>query len=185
MGSGQGRARPVEAGSLAIYTVDLRTRARRSLRQPDPAARTVMVAAVGHRREIYRAWTCSRRLHLPARRSCQRPRRPSGWRPAPRGLRAHLADVITDPEFLEVSANVEITNPVRPERGAALVRDNVLRWECRIARPGSGTPGLDAAEITETIGRSVPQLRVFNGEFAVHVRSHHHMRLRRKDAAGC
>jgi hypothetical protein len=34
---------------------------------------------------------------------------------------------------------------------------------CKLACPGSGTTGLDAAEITEAIGRSVPQLRVFDG----------------------
>jgi hypothetical protein len=83
-----------------------------------------------------------------------------------RGLQARFADVIADPEFLEVSADVEITNPARPERGATLVRDNVLGWECKLARPGSGTIGLAAAEIAEAIGRSVPQLRVFNTRFA-------------------
>jgi hypothetical protein len=82
------------------------------------------------------------------------------------GLHARLADVIADPEFLEVSADVEITNPARPERGAVRVRGNVLRWECKFACPGAGTTGLDAAEITEAIGRSVPQLRVLNARFA-------------------
>jgi hypothetical protein len=83
-----------------------------------------------------------------------------------RGLHARLADVIADPEFLEVSADVEITNPARPERGAVRVRDNVLRWECKLTSTGAGTTGLDATEITETIGRSVPQLRVLNARFA-------------------
>jgi hypothetical protein len=82
-----------------------------------------------------------------------------------RGLIAHLADVIADPEFLELSADVEITNPARRERGAVRVRDNVLRWECKLACPGAGPTGLDATEITETIGRSVPQLRVLNARF--------------------
>jgi len=83
-----------------------------------------------------------------------------------RGLHARLADVIADPEFLEVSADVEITNPARPERGATRVRDNILRWECKLVCPGAGTTGLDAAEITEAIGRSVPQLRVLNARYA-------------------
>ena len=81
-------------------------------------------------------------------------------------LHARLVDVIADPEFLELSADVEITNPARPERGAVRVRDNVLRWECKLACPGEGSTGLDAMEITETIGRSVPQLRVLNARFA-------------------
>jgi hypothetical protein len=83
-----------------------------------------------------------------------------------RGLRARLTDVIADPEFLEVSADVEITNPGRPERGAVRVRGNALSWECRLACPDSDTPGLDAPAITEAIGRSVPQLRVINARFA-------------------
>jgi len=83
-----------------------------------------------------------------------------------RGLHARLTDIIADPEFLEVSADVEITNPARPERGAARIRDNVLRWECKLACPGAGITGLDAAEITEAIGRSVPQLRMLTARFA-------------------
>jgi hypothetical protein len=79
-----------------------------------------------------------------------------------RGLHARLADVIADPEFLEVSAGVEITNPARPERGAVCVRGNVLSWECQLACPDIDATGLDAAQITEAIGRSVPQLRVLN-----------------------
>jgi hypothetical protein len=76
------------------------------------------------------------------------------------GLQARL-DVLADPVFLEVSADVEITNPSRPERGAVRVRDGALRWECRLA----GAGGLDVAEITETIGRSVPQLRMLDRSF--------------------
>jgi len=76
-----------------------------------------------------------------------------------RGLHARLAEVIADPDFLEVSADVEITNPAHPERGATRVRDNVLRWECKLACPDADITGLDAAEITEAIGRSVPSSR--------------------------
>jgi hypothetical protein len=82
------------------------------------------------------------------------------------GLHVRLTDVIADPEFLEVSADVEITNPVRPERGAVRVRGNALSWECQLACQDSDATGLDAAEITEAIGRSVPQLRVLNARFA-------------------
>jgi hypothetical protein len=69
-----------------------------------------------------------------------------------RGLHARLADVIADPEFLEVSADVEITNPARPERGAVRVRDNVLRWECKLACPGADPTGLKmtAGEVCAT-----------------------------------
>jgi hypothetical protein len=76
------------------------------------------------------------------------------------GMRARLAYVLTSPAFLEISADVEITNPARPERGAVRVNDTALRWECRIADPGSAAAGLGVPEITEAIGRSVPQLRV-------------------------
>jgi hypothetical protein len=76
------------------------------------------------------------------------------------GMHARLGEVLTDPELLEVSTGIEITNPALPDRGAVHVTDTALRWECRIANPETGGTGLDAWEITETIGRSVPQLRV-------------------------
>jgi hypothetical protein len=81
-----------------------------------------------------------------------------------RGALVRLTEVIADPQFLEVSANVEITNPARSERGAVRVRDNLLQWECRLAAPDS--VGLSVTEITETIGRSVPQLKVLNASIA-------------------
>jgi hypothetical protein len=77
------------------------------------------------------------------------------------GLRARLGRVIPDDQFLEVSAEVEITDPERPERGRVWVTDNVVRWECRLA-DGAGA-GLQPAEVVMVIGRSVPQLRVLNG----------------------
>jgi hypothetical protein len=78
------------------------------------------------------------------------------------GMSASLARVLKSPAFLEISADVEITNPARPERGAVRVSDTALRWECRIADPGTAAAGLDVQEITETIGRSVPQLTVLD-----------------------
>jgi hypothetical protein len=82
------------------------------------------------------------------------------------GMHARLAYVLTSPAFLEISADVEVTNPARPERGAVRINDTALRWDCQIIDPGSAAAGLDVQEITETIGRSVPQLRVLDADLA-------------------
>jgi hypothetical protein len=79
-----------------------------------------------------------------------------------RGLHARLAEVIADPDLLEVSADVE---PPGPKRGAVRVRYNVLRWECKLACTDADTTGLDVTEITEAIGWSVPRLQVLNARF--------------------
>ena len=46
MGAGQGRAWPVKCHSVAAYTIDLRPRARRSLRQLDTPARRAIADAI-------------------------------------------------------------------------------------------------------------------------------------------
>lgn len=78
------------------------------------------------------------------------------------GMHAKLAHVTRDDELLEIGAEVEITHPARPGRGRVLASDTAICWECTFAGPGTGDTGLDAAEIVETVGRSVPQLRVMN-----------------------
>jgi hypothetical protein len=75
------------------------------------------------------------------------------------GMHARLGRVHGYPELLEVSIDIEISNPARPDRGAVHVTDTALRWECRIADPETSAVGLAIQDITETIGRSVPQLQ--------------------------
>ncbi|MGO9081055.1 MAG: hypothetical protein ACLQDY_18785 [Streptosporangiaceae bacterium] len=82
------------------------------------------------------------------------------------GMHARLAHVIRDDEFLEISAEVEITNPSQPGRGRVLARNSAICWECTFAQPNTGDAGLDATEIVETIGRSVPQLKVVSAQCA-------------------
>jgi hypothetical protein len=60
-----------------------------------------------------------------------------------RGLSARLASVVPDEAACEVYAEVEITNPARPGRGAVRVSDDgMVLWEC----PADGTGALEFAE---------------------------------------
>lgn len=79
-----------------------------------------------------------------------------------RGMQAELTQVFGHPDFLEVNADLKIINPARPERGSVFFNGSAVRWECRLAGSGTETPGLEVAEITKTIGSSVPQLQVIN-----------------------
>jgi hypothetical protein len=82
------------------------------------------------------------------------------------GMQARLAHVIRDDELLEIAAEVEITDPARPGRGRILASDTAICWECTLTSPSGGDTGLDTAEIVETIGRSIPQLKVMNAGLA-------------------
>jgi hypothetical protein len=47
-----------------------------------------------------------------------------------RGLKADL-DICEDPELYDVTAEVVLTNPVKPERGVVRLTDEgIIRWEC-------------------------------------------------------
>jgi hypothetical protein len=87
-----------------------------------------------------------------------------------RGLHARLGHVMPDEAACEVNAEVEITNPARPDRGAVWVSDDgMLRWECRVGgdrspggvepggvQPGGVQPGgIEPLEIAETIARAI------------------------------
>ena len=98
----------------------------------------------------------------PARYPGQTLRGAAGLMARARGMRARLTQVFSHDDFLEISADLEITNPARPERGRVLYNGSSVRWEGRLASPDAGSPGLEAAEITKTIGCSVPQLQVIN-----------------------
>lgn len=78
------------------------------------------------------------------------------------GMHARLAGVIGHEDFLEIDADVEITNPARPERGGVLYNGRAVRWKCRLASPDAAGAGLQISEISKTVGSSVPQLQVLN-----------------------
>lgn len=87
------------------------------------------------------------------------------------GMHARFADVTRDDDLLEITAEVEITNPSRPGRGRVLATDSAICWECKFAGPNTSDAGLDATEIVETIGRSVPQLKVVNAQSVASARA--------------
>jgi len=77
-----------------------------------------------------------------------------------RGMRARLGRVARDEAACEISAEVEVTNPARGNRGKVWVTDEgAVCWECRFSDPARGIQGIDPGEIARTIARSLPGIR--------------------------
>jgi hypothetical protein len=75
-----------------------------------------------------------------------------GWALQQCGMAVSLDVVCIDEVFCEVYAEVDVTNPARPARGRVRVTDEpALRWECHIADPTRGIPGISLGEVTGTI----------------------------------
>jgi hypothetical protein len=75
-----------------------------------------------------------------------------GWACEQRGLCASVEVVYIDPAFFEVYSEVDVTNPAQPARGHVRVSDEpAVRWQCHIADPASGIPGISLTDITGTI----------------------------------
>jgi len=74
-----------------------------------------------------------------------------------RGMNARLRHVGQDDSSCEVYAEVEVTNPARPDLGTACVTDdNAVLWECHFSAAAQGFRGIGSQEIAETIARSLP-----------------------------
>jgi hypothetical protein len=73
------------------------------------------------------------------------------------GMNARLRHIGRDDSSCEVYAEVEVSNPARPDLGTACVTDdNAVLWECHFNDSAQGIRGIDPQEIAETIARSLP-----------------------------
>jgi hypothetical protein len=73
---------------------------------------------------------------------------------AGRGMAVCVKVTHTDEASYDIRAEIEVTNPGRPERGSVWVADDrTVRWECQVSGPGSGTggPGAEVIEVTRVI----------------------------------
>jgi hypothetical protein len=76
---------------------------------------------------------------------------------ADQGMQVSLKVLDEDRQFFEVYAEINITNPVRPERGTVRVADDgLISWHCQIRNPGQPEGGLDIDEVIRTLAESSP-----------------------------
>jgi hypothetical protein len=75
------------------------------------------------------------------------------------GMKVRLGTVGRNESMLGVYADVEVTNPARPDRGRVQVSDDgVIRWECRFSDPARDAKGIEPGEIARTLARSLPRV---------------------------
>ncbi len=75
---------------------------------------------------------------------------------ADQGMHVSLNVLDTDELFFEVYSEVAITNPARPDRGTVCVADDgLLWWRGQVRNADHREDGLDLADITDTLTRTL------------------------------
>ena len=69
-----------------------------------------------------------------------------------RGMKVGI-EILDPDDFCELDAEVSVTNPAMPSRGAVRVNDEgMVLWDCRLAESGAaGGGGITLAELVQTI----------------------------------